>query len=38
MDFRQLSMRELDKVTAEWTLATLDWNVKRMNESQCLFY
>ncbi len=31
MGFRQFSMRGLDKVTGEWTLATLAWNVKRMN-------
>lgn len=31
MGFRQFSMRGLDKVTGEWTLATLAWNLKRMN-------
>lgn len=31
MGFKQLSMRGLEKVTGEWTLATLAWNVKRMN-------
>jgi len=31
MGLRQFSMRGLDKVTGEWTLATLSWNVKRMN-------
>ena len=31
MGFRQFSMRGLDKVTGEWTLATLAWNVKRLN-------
>lgn len=31
MGLRQFSMRGLDKVTGEWTLATLAWNVKRMN-------
>ena len=31
MGFRQFSLRGLDKVTGEWTLATLAWNVKRMN-------
>ena len=31
MGFRQFSMRGLDKVAGEWTLATLAWNVKRMN-------
>jgi len=31
MGFRQFSMRGLDKVSGEWTLATLAWNVKRMN-------
>ena len=31
MGFRQFSMRGLNKVTGEWTLATLAWNVKRMN-------
>jgi hypothetical protein len=29
--FRQLSMRGLKKVSGESTLATLAWNVKRMN-------
>jgi hypothetical protein len=28
---RQFSLRGLDKVTGEWTLAILAWNVKRMN-------
>ena len=31
MGFRQFSMRGLDKVTGEWTLVTLAWNLKRMN-------
>ena len=31
MGFRRFSMRGLDKVTGEWTLATLAWNVKRLN-------
>jgi transposase len=31
MGFRQFSMRGLDKVSGEWTLATLAWNLKRMN-------
>ena len=31
MGLRQFSMRGLDKVAGEWTLATLAWNVKRMN-------
>lgn len=31
MGFRQFSMRGLEKVSGEWTLATLAWNVKRMN-------
>ena len=31
MGFRQFSMRGLNKVAGEWTLATLAWNVKRMN-------
>jgi transposase len=31
MGLRQFSMRGLDKVTGEWTLATLAWNVKRLN-------
>lgn len=31
MGLRQFSMRGLNKVTGEWTLATLAWNVKRMN-------
>nr|BBJ04151.1 hypothetical protein YBY_20000 [Marinobacter nauticus] len=28
---RQFSMRGLEKVAGEWTLATLAWNVKRMS-------
>ncbi len=31
MGLRQFSMRGLNKVAGEWTLATLAWNVKRMN-------
>jgi transposase len=31
MGLRQFSMRGLDKVAGEWTLATLAWNMKRMN-------
>jgi transposase len=31
MGLRQFSMRGLDKVAGEWTLATMAWNVKRMN-------
>jgi len=31
MGLRQFSLRGLDKVAGEWTLATLAWNVKRMN-------
>lgn len=31
MGLRQFSMRGLTKVAGEWTLATLAWNVKRMN-------
>jgi len=31
MGLRQFSMRGLEKVAGEWTLATLAWNVKRMN-------
>jgi transposase len=31
MGFRQFSMRGLEKVSGEWALATLAWNVKRMN-------
>jgi hypothetical protein len=30
MGFRQFLLRGLDKVTNEWTLACLGWNVKRM--------
>ena len=29
--FRWFSLRGLEKVTGEWTLAALAWNVKRMN-------
>ncbi|MEX0828338.1 MAG: IS1182 family transposase [Haliea sp.] len=31
MGLRQFSLRGLHKVTGEWTLANLAWNVKRMN-------
>jgi len=31
MGLRQFSLRGVDKVRGEWTLATLAWNVKRMN-------
>ena len=31
MGFRQFSMRGIEKAAGEWTLATLAWNVKRMN-------
>ncbi|MBL3558759.1 transposase [Marinobacter sp. JB05H06] len=31
MGLRQFSMGGLEKVAGEWTLATLAWNVKRMN-------
>lgn len=31
MGFRRFSLRGLDKVAGEWTLATLAWNIKRMN-------
>ena len=31
MGLRQFSLRGLEKVAGEWTLATLAWNVKRMN-------
>lgn len=31
MGLRQFSMRGLERVAGEWTLATLAWNVKRMN-------
>jgi len=31
MGFRQFSLRGLEKVTGEWTLVTLAWNVKRLN-------
>jgi hypothetical protein len=30
MGFRQFSLRGLDKVTGEWNLVCLAWNVKRM--------
>ena len=30
MGFRQFSLRGLDKVTGEWNLVTLAWNIKRM--------
>jgi hypothetical protein len=31
MGFRQLSMRGVEKAAGEWTLASLAWNVKRLN-------
>ncbi len=31
MGFRQFSMRGLDKVTGEWSLVSLAWNLKRIN-------
>lgn len=31
MGFRQFSLRGLDKVSGEWRLATLAWNIKRMH-------
>jgi hypothetical protein len=31
MGFRRFSLRGLEKVSGEWTLATMAWNVKRMN-------
>ncbi|MFT7386768.1 MAG: hypothetical protein ACI8VC_002874 [Candidatus Endobugula sp.] len=31
MGFRQFSMRGVEKAAGEWTLASLAWNVKRMN-------
>jgi hypothetical protein len=30
MGFRQFSLRGLDKVTGEWNLVTMAWNIKRM--------
>jgi Transposase DDE domain len=30
MNFRQFSMRGLDKVRGEWNLVTMAWNIKRM--------
>lgn len=30
LGFRQFSLRGLDKVTGEWALVCLAWNVKRM--------
>lgn len=32
LGFRQLSLRDLKKVTGEWTLDCLAWNLKRMAE------
>jgi len=34
MDFRQFSVRGLARVTEEWTLASVAWNVKRMGTLQ----
>lgn len=31
MGFRQFSLRGVNKASGEWTLATLAWNLKRMN-------
>jgi hypothetical protein len=31
MGFRRFSLRGLEKVSGEWTLVALAWNVKRMN-------
>jgi transposase len=31
MGFRQFSMRGLEKVTGEWTLVSIAWNLKRLN-------
>ncbi len=31
MGFRQVSMRGLDKVSGEWRLTTMAWNIKRMH-------
>jgi hypothetical protein len=31
MGFRRFSLRGLEKVSGEWTLVTMAWNVKRMN-------
>jgi len=31
MGFRQLSMRGVEKAAGEWSLATMAWNIKRMN-------
>jgi len=31
MGFRQFTMRGIEKVTGEWTLVNLAWNIKRMN-------
>ncbi len=31
MGFRQFSLRGLDKVSGEWRLATMAWNIKRMH-------
>lgn len=30
MEFRQFMLRGLDKVSGEWSLVTLSWNIKRM--------
>lgn len=31
MGFRQFSMRGIEKITGEWALVTLAWNIKRMS-------
>jgi len=36
MGFRQFSMRGVEKAAGEWTLASLAWNVKRMNVLRAL--
>jgi hypothetical protein len=30
LEFRQLSMRGLEKARGEWNLVTMAWNMKRM--------
>jgi hypothetical protein len=30
LEFRQFSLRGLDKVRVEWSLVTMVWNLKRM--------
>ena len=34
LGFRQFSLRGIEKVTGEWRLVALSWNLKRMHRLQ----